>query len=359
MDLSKIVAVNVTRETKILSERAFGTMLIIGESGTFTERAKLFGEGELETLAGELTGGESAMEYIQASTVFAQEQHIPAVLVGKKLVGDASWTAALNACKNTNPDFFGVVTTSRTLAEQKQVAEWCQANGKMCIIVSADANIVDQTAIVDVTSIAWYVKSNSLSNVCVYYDVNAATKAIDAGCMGYYLALVPGSYTGAFKTIALVTVNSLTEGQSKNAHDKYCSTYEMVLDNSKVFFSWTGSGEFFDIIHFAYWLVARIQEANLRILFNTLKSPMTDNGIVGHENATQSVLEFGITNGGLSVLKFDAAGKQVGGYWTKFPKIESVASNDKAARRVSGAKFRGWLAGAIHSLTIDGVLTVG
>lgn len=359
MDLSKIISVNVTRETKILSERAFGTMLIIGPNGTFTGRSKLYGEEEQDTLAAELTGGTAAMEYIQASTVFSQEQHIPSVLVGKKLVGDATWTAALNAIKNENANFFGVVTTSRTLADQKEVADWCQANGRVCILVSSDSDIIDETDLVDLTSIAWYVKANSLSNVSVLFDTNAATKAMDAACMGYFLALVPGSYTGAFKTLTGVTVNNLSESQSANAHSKYCSTYEEVLDNAKTFFLWTGSGEFFDIIHFAYWLVARIQEANLRILFNTLKSPMTDGGITGHENATQGVLELGITNGGISPQKFDENGKQVGGYWTKFPKIEEVPSNNKAARRVSGAKFRAWLAGAIHSVEINGVLTVG
>lgn len=359
MDLNSIIQVSITRETKPISIKGFSTMLILGVDGTFEARSKSYTQDDLAALAADLSDGVDSLEYIHASAVFSQEQHISYVWVGRKDDGDDDYTEALNAILEDNKDFFGVTCTSRLVADQEEIAQWCQANGRVFVAASADADIIDKVLDDDSTSIAALVKAQALSNTMALYHSKAATEAADAAFLGYVLSLTPGSYTGAYKTLSAVTVDNLSTTASTNAHNKLCSTYEELASVNVVLFSWVGTGEYLDIIIFAYWLIARIQEANVLILINQLKSPITDDGVTAHENATRQVLEQGITNKGITPFKIDpTTKKQVGGYSTSFPAASDIPTADKLGRKLTGAKFRAYLAGAIHTVKIDGVLTV-
>lgn len=357
-ELNSIINVTITRLTKPIGQKGFATLLIVGPNGTFSGRAKAYTDSDLATLATELTGGDDAPEYGMAAAVFAQTPHINQVLVGKKLVGDTDYTAALNAILLETRDFYGVVCVSRLVADQEDVANWVQSNERICVLSSDDANIIGQTEGDDTTTIAHIVKSETLDRSSVIYHSAADTEYADAALLGYILSLTPGSYTGAFKSLSGVSVDKLNATQSKNAHDKYASTYEEIAERNVLLFSWVGSGEYVDIIVFADWLKARITENNFIVLANTLKNPFTDGGITAHENATRQYLQIGIDNGGLSPMSYDkVTGKQTGGFSTTFPKASSIPVNDKALRKLTGAKFKGFLAGAIHTVAIEGTLS--
>jgi len=357
MDISKIITVGVSRETKPISLKSFQTLLILGTNALFSERAKLFSSNELAALADDLTGGSAALEYIHASTVFGQERHIDSVLIGKKETGDTTWADALDAIVEDAFSFFAVAIIVRTKTDQKSVATWCQANGRVFVVSTADGDNIITPEGTD-ESIGAYVKAGALSNTTVIYHSKATTEAIDSALLGYVLSLTPGSYTGAFKTLAMVTVDVLPCSNSVTAHEKLVSTYESIVGRNGLFFSWVGSGEFLDIIIFVYWLIARLQEANILILLNSPKSSMTDKGISVHESACRKVLDTGIANGGISDHTFLTDGTRTGGYALEVPKASDLSVPDKLLRHLAGIKFRAFLAGAIHTIAIDGVLTI-
>jgi hypothetical protein len=356
-ELNSIINVTINRLTKPIGQAGFGTPLIVGPNATFVERIKFYTENEMVALAAALTGGTAAMEYLMADTIFSQTPHVNQIAIGKKVIGDTAYEDALNAILLESNDFYGVLCAVRTTADQKSVAKWVQANGRACILSSDDANIIGQTESGDTTSIAHEIKHNAYDRTTVIYHAEADTECLDAGSMGYLLALQPGSYTGAFKTFAGCSTNKLNATQTKNAHDKYCSTYEEIAERNMLLFGWTGSGEYFDIIVFADWVKARLTENNFKVLANAVKNPFTDAGITAHENATRQILQMGIDAGGFSPMSYDkTTGVQTGGYSTTFPKSSSISAIDKAARSLTNCKFKGWLAGAIHTVAIEGTI---
>jgi len=357
-ELNSIITVTINRLTKPLGQVGFATLLIVGPNATFVSRTKLYSDSELAALAADLTNGVDDPEYKMAAAVFAQTPHINQVMIGKQILADADYTETLNEILLETRNFYGVVCTSRTVGDQEDVAQWVQSNERVGVFASADADIIDTTEVADTTSIAALIKAQALDRSMAIYHSKAATEYADAALLGYILSLTPGTYTGAFKTLAGITVDDLNTTKSGNAHDKYCSTYEEIGERNMLLFSWTGSGEYLDIIIFADWVKARVAENNFAVLANTLKNPFTDGGITAHENATRQILQIGMDNTGFTPMEYNKiTGAQIGGYSTTFPKASSVGAVDKAARRLTNAKFKGWLAGAIHTVAIEGTIT--
>lgn len=364
--MNQIVNVTITRETKPVSRRGFGTILIVGPNATFAERIKFY--TDLASIAADLTGGENALEYLAAAAVFGQNPRVLQVAIGKKEVGDADYTAALNAIVTENPNWYGVILANRTVADQEDVMDWVQANERICAMASAGTDqgggvydIIDEADGVDDSSIAYYAKTNSLDRTSVFYSADAATEFLDAGYLGRILPLTPGSYTGMFKTIAGVPVDTLTATQSKNVHDKFANTYEEIGEVNIVLNGYVSTGEFTDIIIFQDWLKARIAENVFGGMVNELKIPYTDGGITAVQSLLDQVLKIGQDNGGISPFAYDASTKpptQIGGYISTVPALADVPTGDKTARILNNVEFIAWLAGAIHNVVINGVLTV-
>jgi hypothetical protein len=61
--------------------------------------------------------------------------------------------------------------------------------------------------------------------------------------------------------------------------------------------------------------------------------------------------------GGFTKMAFTSDGVQYGGYVVTVPKAVDISDSDKALRKVTGITFTGWLAGAIHLVEINGVVT--
>lgn len=360
-NITNVVQVSISRETRPIGEVGFGTVLIIGPNATFSGKIKYYSEDELATLASELTGTTTTMEYIMASAIFSQTKHINRIAIGKKESGDATYAAALTAIKLLDNNWYGVLCAVRTIADQKSVVTWVQANNKVAIFATDDTDTVDKDLTADtVPSLAKYVKSGTYDRSAVIYHSLADTQAIDAAAIGYALALDPGSYTLDAKSFQGITPDTLTSTQQTNAHSKYCSTYEEIAQTNVLLEGWIGSGEFFDIITFQDWLVSKIQSNIFGVIARSQKTPFTDAGITAIENATRQALELGQTYGGISPTSFDKnTGLQTGGFSTSFPLASSILLNDKALRRlITNCKFKAWLSGAIHHVTIAGTLTL-
>lgn len=268
---------------------------------------------------------------------------------------------ALDAILLENKDFFGVVIASRDESvggDQQKTADWAETNKKFFVAGSADADIVDKTLVADTTSIAAYAKTNALERTMVIYSSKAATEGIDAAVFGKILPLDPGTYTVAFKTLASITVDNITATQSKNAQDKFASTYETIGGVNIVFEGKVGANEFADVIIFIDFLQARMQEDVFATLSKATKIPFTDNGIASIQSAMLPSLTTGQNRGGISPDAFDAAGAQIGGFFITVPAIADVPSGDKATRTLKNVKFTAFLAGAIHFVEIDGIVTL-
>jgi hypothetical protein len=269
-----------------------------------------------------------------------------------------AYNTSLDAILLEQPDWYGLAAATRDIAKQKLVAAWTESNKKFFIAGSADLNIINQTVSGDTTSIAAYAKNNSLERTAVMFGKEAATEGIEAALFGKILPLDPGTYTAMFKTLSGITVDVLTSTQSTNARDKYANVYENIGGVNIVREGQVGANEYIDIVIFIDWLAARITESVYSALVSQPKVPYTAIGIMVIKSALEQPLKIGQNRGGISPTAFDDDKKQIGGYFIETPSFASIPTSDKIARTLTDVKFTAFLSGAIHSVVINGVVTL-
>lgn len=257
---------------------------------------------------------------------------------------------ALGRIQLVDNDWYGVMAVSIVEAQVKKVAAWVEADYKLYITRSADADIVDVTFASDdpsTGSIARVLAALAYARTACIYHTLAATQYADAAWFGACFPSDAGSITWCFKTLSGVTVDSLTTTQRANVTAKYCNFYEAVAGRNIIRWGMLSGNEFIDITRGIDWLRSRLEEDIYERLASLPKIPFTDAGIATIESVVRKVLELGITQGFLATI--DSI--------TVLP-IASVVPADKAARLLKDVKFTATLAGAIHTVQVSGVVTV-
>jgi hypothetical protein len=258
-------------------------------------------------------------------------------------------TTRLNDILNLDIDFYAVACTDRTVGIVQAIANWAQANMKIFGSSSNDPNIIGQAPGDDVTSIAAYFQDNNLTRSFCLYHEDAAEEFPECAWMGNVLPLAPGSETWKFKTLVGVQPSMLTTNQTNNALGKDCNIYTYVGGIGITQNGTMGSGEFIDIIRGIDWLQSIITINVFGLLAKSPKVPYTDAGIAAIESEIKRALQQGIDQNFLSNNPFPVV---------TVPLAANVSTNDKNNRILKNVTFTATLAGAIHSVTINGTLTV-
>jgi hypothetical protein len=259
----------------------------------------------------------------------------------------ATGTVADNiaAIQQENDDWYALVLTDRTQANVEAAAAYIETVTKIFLTASADLDILNTTDSADTTTIAAVLKAASYARSGVFYHANAATAYPEASLLGVILPLDPGSYTSAFKTLAGITVDTLTDTQKINALAKKVNIYVEVGGVNITREGTVAEGEYIDIIILIDWAQARITEGVFSVLVNAPKVPITDAGIASIEAAITTVIQLGVTRGGFAE-----------GYTVTVPLAANISVADKAARTLNGVTFDAELTGAIHALAIQGTV---
>lgn len=255
----------------------------------------------------------------------------------------------LAAINEADSDWYGLVLTSRNKADVLAAADWTEGEIKLFGTASDDVDIKDTTDAADTTTIAAVFKANSYARSFIFYHALAATEFADSALLGKILPFDPGSYTAKFKTLSSITVDKLSTTQQKNILDKNANVYVTVSSNNIVCDSTVSEPEFIDTIVFVDWLTARMSERIFLLFLNTLKVPYTDSGIALIEAEIVAQLQDGQAVGGIAT---DPP------FIVTVPLAADVSPVDKAARQLTGVSFIATLAGAIHSVTINGTVEV-
>ena len=96
------------------------------------------------------------------------------------------------AVKAESNDWYAVAETLHDPAEVLELAAWCEANVKLYITSSSDANIINQTLALDTTSVAALLKEGNYARTAVMYHANDA-EFIECAWLGKMLPTAPGS----------------------------------------------------------------------------------------------------------------------------------------------------------------------
>ena len=162
----------------------------------------------------------------------------------------------------------------------------------------------------------------------------------------------PGSITWAFKALAGVTAGSLTTTQKNFLEADNINHYQSLAGLAVTRPGKVTSGEWIDIRHGIDALEARIKEDVYAVLANADKVPFTDAGLDGISSTIYGALhsfEGSPNTGGLLVQ---------GSSVVTMPLVSSISAANKALRRLTGVRFAADLEGAVHYVSITGVLSV-
>lgn len=172
---------------------------------------------------------------------------------------------------------------------------------------------------------------------------------MSAGELGKNLPTTPGSITWKFKQLAGVSASSLTATEIFNLQAANMGFYRNVQGVNITCDGSTASGQFIDVTRTCDWLRSRIQEGVYSLFVNSPKVAYTDGDLAKFENVIRGVLALGVSNGAIA---FDPA------FTVTVPRAISVSTNDKANRILSNVTFVATIAGAVHSVVINGTLTL-
>lgn len=264
--------------------------------------------------------------------------------------GIASDIASVSA---QNDGWYGVCICSATDAEILQAAAYVESVKKILVTSTATAAVGTNAT----TDVASRLKAAAYKRTALLFSPAAAGTGISAAWLGGQLPAVPGSNTWAFKSLAGVTVDTLTATQinacignplagtpGKNANI-HTSVGGVNITQTGVM----ASGQYIDITVGIDWLVSKLQTNTYSAMVNATKIPYTDTGVTILLSAVRAAIDEGVANGlidGASPITVTA------------PKVLSVPANQRANRIAPTISFGCRLQGAVHAVQISGTVTV-
>lgn len=272
--------------------------------------------------------------------------------VSKMLFEDASTNPAggiegdLATCNGFDSDWYGLLVDQAGKAEIVAAAAWTEANKKLYVYDTCDSGCMDSGSTTDVMAtlkVSAYARTGGF--MCTANALNYAA----CGMLGSRFPRNPGSDTWKFKTLAGVSASKMTEGQKSAVFAKKGNTYTTVAGINMTEEGWSSAGEFLDVVRFIDWLESEIKVRVFFQLVNAEKVPYTDTGVDLIKSIIQNTLNDGIKVGGLAADPAPVVDA---------PLVADIDPSIRATRHLPDVTFSGRLAGAIHSLTIVGTLSV-
>jgi len=317
----------------------------------------LFGlDGSLPAVTLDFTGCTGTINAIGTSTypvvTGIGTETVNSTLFGRLILADPAWYGLLWDGNGQLTDY------STYTATQMLIAAWSETNKKWFAVRSKDANIANQLVTADTTSIAAQARTNSYTRTSVWFHTNADENFIDAAVMGTILPRTPGSYTVKFKTLTGVAIDSLTPTQIANIEAKNANDYIAIVNLGMTEQGTMALPEWIDTIIGIDWITMNIQTNVFSSLKNAPKVPYDDTGIITVCNGIAAALDAAVSSGLLTKIQRDINGNVVGGYVITPPKAIDISANTKNSRNLPGIPFTAYLAGAIHSVVINGIVTV-
>lgn len=335
--MSRFVNVNITRQTKPVSERGFGLPLVLAVSKALSYK--------IYTDISEVTVdfAETTKEYKLISRMFDQNPRPAEVAVYGVLYDEATGVptdlvTALSTLIKTHNDFYYVVSPLQGDEEITALAEWVSTQEKIYVASTS--------------SQALYTSLKGLyDNVFVMVHDQPETYPAE-GLVGLLAPQVIGSYTWTFKTINGVPPVAYDDSKINEIHENNACTYILESGVNITSHGVSTSGEYIDVIQGQHFIKAKITENVFGLLVRTPKVPYTNAGIALAVAEVEKALRLAGSNGIIASENDEFQ------YTITVPKIEDIPKNSIANRTLPDIPWTAVIAGAIEDVVINGVLTI-
>lgn len=287
-----------------------------------------------------------------SATGFAHSYTIGKGLKLKDSTADAGLAADLAAIAAFDNDWYGLALVPQSLAYIEAEALYVEAHKKVSISQSADWDVVDPAQTNDVLSAL--VALGYTRSPLFFHRFIAGTEWLAAALLGKLLTLDAGSYTGAFQSLAGISIGVLAAGELTAIKAKNGSKYTRIHALNLTFEGRAPSGRFIDVTIFTDWLQATIQIDAFAYITQSgsgKKVAYTAAGLSGLQGTIENSLAKGKKNPNPG-LDPDVQSVVV------VPTVAQQVQADRANRIARSITFADRCSGALHGAIIRGTLSV-
>jgi hypothetical protein len=239
--LEQIVDVQITRQTRVPTQRGFGTPLILGDSDRFTAGERVRTYTSIDQVEADFTSGDKEIELAQ--DLLSQQVRPTEFKIGQREAGDTAgatgWTEALNAIEAIDGDWYGLLVESVTQADIEEIAQnFVESRIKQFFALTNDAAVPAGTA----ANVALNLNAAALDRTSVWYSGDT-DNSVASAISGLQLPKAPGSTNWAYKTLSGPSFDDLTPTEQQNIENAKANQYIRVAGINITQFGTVASGE--------------------------------------------------------------------------------------------------------------------
>lgn len=334
---NRFVTVNITRQTKPVSEKGFGLPLVLATSKALAYKVyKDISEVVIDFAA-------ETKEYKLLSRMFGQNPSPAEIAVYGVLYEEVTGLPtdlvdALNTLLLTHNDFYYLVSPEQGDEEVVALAEWTSTQDKIYAVSTASETLYE-------------LLKGLYDNVHVLVHDQPTTYPAE-GLVALLAPQTIGSYTWTFKSIVGIPAVNFDATKINDVHDNNANTYITEGGVNLTTYGVATSGEYMDVIQGQHFITAKITENVFGLLARMPKIPYTSDGIALAAAEIEKALDLSTKNGIIAIENNQAQ------YTITIPNIDEISSNSKASRVLPDIPWTAKIAGAIESVIINGVLTI-
>lgn len=273
-------------------------------------------------------------------------EDMSSTLTLKDQTQDPGITDDLDAIREADADWYGVLLDSNSQEEVEATAAWAEAFRCLFGAQTSDSEVRDSAVTDDVAS---NLKADALARTTIWFHPDLGTDWLISGLMAQRFTANPGTDSWANKTVANVSVYTLSDTHQTNLKNKRCGYYVELAGIPMTFEGKVSAGEWVDIVRYIDSLQARIQERYIFLIANNEKISFTDEGISLIVAEVDAELVAGVSIGAIAT---DPP------HTVTAPKALDISAINRQNRLLDpGIEFTARLTGAIHATNITGTLT--
>lgn len=334
--MNEIIQISVSVSASSVTRQGFNSILLVGDE-TMVNTSVFTSEHMVRSYTSSTAVGTDCSGDLKdmINMAFGQSPGVSKVYVSYV---DTSGTNAgittddLDAISLNNNEWFGYASTFNTDADIVTQVGWINGAKKYGSFLKKDTTAV---AVSSDYSVLWHTKASG------------SVQWVNVAWLSAVLALVPGSYTGAFQGLQIAVPSQYTKTEEDALRAANLNQYSEI---GGIPLTWNGitaagtEGHYADLYIGALYLEIRMQEDLMNLLANASKIPFTDEGIAQVKATMSARLQQSTDEGYL-----DAARP----FTVTAPKAANV---DRAARLLPNVSFEAFASGAIQSISIQGFI---
>lgn len=374
---SRVVNVTLSRNDRFAARQGFGTILVLTSTAKAsevdaTDRTKAY--ANMDEVAADWAASDDF--YKQALSVFSRSPsplQIKAGYYDDTTIDATKMAEQMDLIKAYDNGWYFITidATLRDNAAVQGLIDWTEANGKLAIIDSNDADMTDSD---DTANIA-AANKGEIERSAVFYHPTALAAEYPAVSLAAYMATrnfdqADSAYTTKFKSLpgispsnlASADVNAVTGftpglGQAvSTGHLANC-----YVDIGGRFMVAEGSvlspNLFLDEIHASDWIIARTEEELLNVLLNNARVPYTDEGMQQLASAARLVMQRAVIAGIVANDLDPLTGDYAPAFSITVPSVFDVPESQRKSRIAPAIAVTFRYAGAVHYTTVNYQMT--